>query len=149
MRIAFDSNIMIYAEGSEDSPKRAIANALVDSIHADDLLIPIQAAGELRRWLVGKAKLSRQEAVKRSELWIARYPTQVTDKEVFLAAGELMVGHNLQVWDSVMLAAAWAGGASVFLSEDLQDGFKWRGVTVANPFAEKPIKMVRDILGQH
>jgi predicted nucleic acid-binding protein len=148
MRYAFDSNVMIYAEGSEETQKRVIANALIAAIHGDDLLIPMQAAGELRRWLIGKGKLSRSEAVERSNRWIEKYATQATDKEVYVAAGELMTDHALQAWDSIVLAAAWTGGANVLLSEDMQDGFRWRGVTIANPFAEKPIQIVRDILGR-
>ena len=149
MRIALDSNVMIYAEGSEDSEKRVIADRLIVAIHAYDLLIPIQAIGELRKWYVGKGRLTRNVAVARSSIWLERYETQASDKEVCIAAGELMSKHELQVWDSMILAAAWVGRASVLLSEDMQDGFKWRGVTVANPFAERPLKVVRDLLEHH
>jgi hypothetical protein len=34
-----------------------------------------------------------------------------------------------------MISAAAEGGCRLLLSEDLQDGFSWRGVTIANPFA--------------
>lgn len=123
-----------------------MALALIDAIHAVDLLIPLQAACELRRWLIGKARVPKPEAVERSNLWISNYPTQATDKSVFLAAGELMSVHGFQAWDAIVLAAASAGGASVLLSEDMQDGFKWRGVAIANPFVEKPSPIVQRIL---
>jgi predicted nucleic acid-binding protein len=148
MRVALDSNVMIYAEGVSDAHRRHLALEIVDAIHATELLIPLQAVGELRRWLAGKGGLAKSEAVERSNRWIAEYPTQDTDQDVFLAAGELMIGHNLQAWDSIILAAAWAGGASVLLSEDMQDGFKWRGITVANPFLERPTQLVKDILSK-
>jgi predicted nucleic acid-binding protein len=35
-----------------------------------------------------------------------------------------------------MLAAAADAGCRLLLSEDLQEGFTWRGVTVVNPFAD-------------
>ena len=54
--------------------------------------------------------------------------------------------HGFQAWDAIVLAAASAGGASVLLSEDMQDGFKWRGVAIANPFVEKPSPIVQRIL---
>jgi predicted nucleic acid-binding protein len=34
-----------------------------------------------------------------------------------------------------VLAAAAEAGCRLLLSEDLQDGFTWQGVTVTNPFA--------------
>ena len=43
-----------------------------------------------------------------------------------------------------MLAAAEAAGAHLLLSEDLHDGFVWRGVTVSNPFAPAASKAALD-----
>jgi predicted nucleic acid-binding protein len=34
-----------------------------------------------------------------------------------------------------VLAASAEAGCRLLLSEDLQEGFTWRGVTVTNPFA--------------
>jgi predicted nucleic acid-binding protein len=41
----------------------------------------------------------------------------------------------LGVWDAVVLAATSKAGCRVLLSEDLQEGFTWGGVTVVDPFA--------------
>jgi predicted nucleic acid-binding protein len=50
-------------------------------------------------------------------------------------ATDLASAHGLSIWDSVIFAAAADAGCRLLLSEDLQEGFTWRGVTVANPFA--------------
>jgi predicted nucleic acid-binding protein len=55
---------------------------------------------------------------------------------VLLDAMELAVAHKFARWDAIMLAAAAASGCRVFLSEDMQDGFTWRGVTIRNPFRQ-------------
>lgn len=34
-----------------------------------------------------------------------------------------------------MLSASAEAGAAMLLSEDMQDGFVWRGLTVVNPYA--------------
>ena len=52
-----------------------------------------------------------------------------------IAATDLAVAHQLGIWDAIVLSAAADAGCRLLLSEDLQDGFTWRGVTVANPFA--------------
>jgi hypothetical protein len=41
------------------------------------------------------------------------------------------------------LAVAAKGSCRLLLSEDLQDGFSWRGVTVANPFAAVRLHCLR------
>jgi predicted nucleic acid-binding protein len=52
-----------------------------------------------------------------------------------IAATDLAAQHQLGIWDSVILAAAADAGCRLLLSEDMQDGFTWNGVTIANPFA--------------
>lgn len=39
-----------------------------------------------------------------------------------------------------------AQGADLLLSEDLQDGFAWRGVTIVNPFADVPHPLLTALL---
>jgi predicted nucleic acid-binding protein len=46
----------------------------------------------------------------------------------------LVNAHQFQVWDAVIWSAARAAGATLFLSEDLQDGLSLDGMRVANPF---------------
>ena len=48
---------------------------------------------------------------------------------------DLASDRGLTIWDSVVLAASAEAECRLLLSEDLQEGFTWRGVTVANPFA--------------
>ena len=50
-------------------------------------------------------------------------------------AMDLAAHHNLTVWDSVVLAAE--AECRLLLSEDLNEGFTWRGVTITNPFAPR------------
>ena len=52
---------------------------------------------------------------------------------------ELATSHQLSLWDAIMLAAAAQAGCRLLLSEDMQDGFTWRGVTVRNPFTTAPL----------
>jgi hypothetical protein len=45
-----------------------------------------------------------------------------------------------------MISVAAEGGCRVLLSGDLQDGFSWRGVTVANPFASTRHRLLDALL---
>lgn len=47
---------------------------------------------------------------------------------------DLSTIHEMRIWDAVMLSVAASAGCRLLLSEDLQDGFTWRGVIATNPF---------------
>jgi predicted nucleic acid-binding protein len=51
------------------------------------------------------------------------------------AAVDLAADHQLGIWDAVILAAACAAGSRLLLSEDLQQGSTWGGVTIVDPLA--------------
>ena len=53
-----------------------------------------------------------------------------------LAALDLAVDHRLQFWDALIVTVAAEARRRLLLSEDMPDGFLWRGVTVVIPFAE-------------
>ena len=55
MLIALDSNILIYAEGINDERRRLLATLLLDAIGPGNLVLPLQAAGEVFRALLKSA----------------------------------------------------------------------------------------------
>jgi len=67
--------------------------------------------------------------------WRDAAPVVETSAEAMLAAADLATDHQLGIWDAVILSAASRSGCRLLLSEDLQEGFTWAGVTVVNPFA--------------
>lgn len=50
------------------------------------------------------------------------------------SAFDLTVDHGLQIWDALILAVTAENRCRILLTEDMQDEFTWRGVTVVNPF---------------
>ena len=67
--------------------------------------------------------------------WRDAYSVVETSASVIVNAMDLASDHGLTIWDSVVLAASAEAECRLLLSEDLQDGFTWRVVTVTNPFA--------------
>jgi len=63
-----------------------------------------------------------------------------------LSAIDLAGDHRLSIWDSVVISVASEAGCRLLLSEDLQDGFTWGGVTVANPFASQQHPLLASLL---
>ena len=66
-----------------------------------------------------------------------------TSSGILMDAMELSATYQFALWDAIMLAAAAASGCRWSLSEDMQDGFTWRGVTIRNPFADSSPRMFR------
>jgi predicted nucleic acid-binding protein len=64
----------------------------------------------------------------------------------FQAAMDLAIDHSLQIWDALIMAVAAENRCRLLLSEDLQNGFIWKGVTVVNPFAAPPSPLLENIL---
>ena len=135
MRVALDTNVLAYAEGVNGVPMKKAALELVQRLPEGTALLPVQVLGELFNLLVRKAERSPAKARKAILSWRDAFPLIETSAEVMLAATDLATDHQLGIWDSVILSAAAESGCRLLLTEDLQEGFTWKGVTVTNPFA--------------
>lgn len=135
MRVAFDTNILVYAEGLNGIVRKKSTLELVQKLPQDLIVLPVQALGELFNVLVRKGGRSAEEARLSVLGWRDSYDVAETTAKVLISATELASQHRLGIWDSVIVATAADAGCRLVLSEDLQDGFTWTGVTVANPFA--------------
>ncbi len=147
MRIALDTNILVYAENINGPEPRDAALALIAGLTAETVLVPMQVLGELFHVLVRKGARSPEEARAAFLRWRSTFETISTNEDAFLAAADLSVDHKIMIWDAVILSAAADARCGLFLSEDLQDGFVWRGLTVANPFAPKRHPLIDAALG--
>ena len=137
MFVALDTNILAYAEGLNGAPMKQKALAVVEKLSPESTLLPVQILGELYSVLVRKAGRSRSKAREAVLHWGDAFPLIETSSSVLLAATDLSADHQLTLWDAVVLSAAADAGCRLLLSEHLQDGFTWSGVTVTNPFSTK------------
>lgn len=133
-RVAVDTNILVYAAGFGDAPRCAAADAVLRFI-AGRLAVPVQVMGELFNVLARKARLPLDDIAHRLALLGAGADVLATTPAAFSRACELAAEHRIQIWDAVIMAVVEAEDCEVLLSEDLQDGFQWRRLTIINPFA--------------
>jgi predicted nucleic acid-binding protein len=138
MRVALDTNILAYAEGVNDDGRRDQAIALTDRLTQLTVFIPVQVLGELFRVLVLKGGRSAGQARERVIGWGDSFTLIETSQPVLHAAIDLAEAHQFSVWDAIVVAAAAKAECRLLLSEDMQDGFTWNGVTIANPFSATP-----------
>lgn len=146
MRIAFDTNVLAYAEGVNGTERRDAALALIRRVPHGAAVVPVQVLGELFNVLVRKGGKSRSEARDALLSWRDTFPVVETSPEGMLAAVDLATDHQLGLWDAVILSVASQSGCRLLLSEDLQEGFTWGSVTVVNPFTSPQHGLLRALL---
>lgn len=135
MRLTLDTNILAYAEGVNGATKKKSALEIIAKLPAGSTFLPVQVLGELFHVLVRKAGRPPERARAAILSWQDSFPLIETSPAILIAGDDLAARHGLSIWDAVIFAAAAAAGCRLLLSEDLQPGFTWNGVTVANPFA--------------
>jgi predicted nucleic acid-binding protein len=146
MRLALDTNVLAYAEGVNGGARRDTALTLVQRLPQHLVVLPVQVLGELFNVLVRKAGRSRSDARDAILSWCDAFLLAETSPEVMLKAADLATDHQLGIWDAIVLSAASQAGCRLLLSEDLQDGFTWGGVTVTNPFGAAPHALLDSLL---
>jgi len=147
-KVALDSDILVYIEGVNGVARSKDAAHVVAQLPRENAFVPVQVLGELFRVLIRKAKYSPRRARTVVLDYLDIFRTIETSPSVMVSAADLALEHGLDIWDAVILAAAASVGCRLLLSEDLQDGFTWNGVTVANPFAAKRNKLLDRLLGE-
>ncbi|CAN5300429.1 PIN domain-containing protein [soil metagenome] len=143
---AIDTNILVYAEGVNGPEKSAIANSLLDRLAPVDITLAVQTLGELFHVLTRKTRYTPAQASAAVGLWRQQYTIVPTSVAVFENASSLAASSGYQIWDAVILAAAAEAGCRLLLSEDMHEGFVYRGVTIANPFAERLHPLLASLL---
>ena len=144
--VALDTNILAYAEHTNGEAMKLAALGVVGGLDPESTFIPAQALGELFNVLVKKARRSRADAEKAVLSWGDTFPIIETTSSVVLAAMTLARDHQLAFWDALILSSASDARCRLLLSEDLQDGFSWGGVTVTNPFGPSRHPLLEGLL---
>ena len=62
-------------------------------------------------------------------------------------AAAIRLIEQLHILDALIVAVAAENRCRILLSEDLQAGFTWRGVTVVNPFAAPSSPLLASLIG--
>ncbi len=133
VRCSLDSNILIYAALEPGSEKGQRA-ADVIRMAAPHGVLAVQALLEFIAVVRRRAPELTARAVDQAAAWATVFEIAPTDAAVLAGASRLVTAHRFQVWDAVIWSAARAAGATVLVTEDLQDGLTLEAMTVINPF---------------
>ncbi len=146
MRVALDTNILAYAEGLGDTVRCTSAVRLIEQLPSELVLLPAQTLGELFRVLTGKAKRSAEQSREAIMTWTDTFEIADSSWTAFQAGIDLVIDHQLQIWDALIMAVAAENYCRLLISEDMQNGFTWRGITIVNPFSKPSSLLLEKIL---
>lgn len=148
MRAAVDTNVLLYAEGLDDLARQDRAVEVLAQIPEGRLVIPVQVLAETFHVLVRKSTRPTTAIRAAIDEWALKGEVVDTSAAVLSSALDLSVAHQLSTWEAIVMAAAADAGCDLPLSEDLHAGFRWRGVTVVDPFAEPMSPLLDAFLDQ-
>ena len=131
-----DANVLVHARDPRDAIKNARAGEWIRMLWNEQRgRTSVQVLSEY--FDVISRKFARQ--IRREDAWddvqrVLAWNPQSIDNEVLVNARGLQERHGLSWWDCLIVAAAQAQGCVLLLTEDMQDGADYSGVSVRNPF---------------
>jgi len=131
-----DTNVFVYSLDAAHPSKRTIADEWIRALWRQRSgRTSTQVLNELYVTLTRKLKVR----VDDDEAWDAvsalfAWEPLPSDRAVLARAREIQRRYGTSWWDSLIVAAAQMQDCAVLLSEDLQAGMNFGGVTVQNPF---------------
>ncbi|MGJ5139652.1 PIN domain-containing protein [Bradyrhizobium oligotrophicum] len=131
MNAFFDSNILVYAYSTDPRRDRAV------DVIADGGVISVQVLNEFTNVLRRKQKLDWPTIEAALSSIVFRFPdARPLTTATHAAAVALARDHGLQFYDALIVAAALEAGCDTLVSEDLQHGRSFGGLTIVNPFLQ-------------
>lgn len=140
-----DTNVLVYArDRSEEEKQRRAAAWMAALWETRRGRLSHQVLQEYYVTTTSKLDPPRNVADAREDTWALRsWKPHAPDYETMEIAWEVQARFRISWWDALIVAAAVRGRSRWLLSEDLQDGQDFMGVTVVDPFRHAP----EEILG--
>lgn len=131
-----DTNVFVYARHAHETVKRPVAAEWIARLWSARIgRTSVQVLTECYSVLTRAASpnVPADVAWDYVQSLLAWNPLPV-DGALLPRAIDIQRSHRLNWWDCLIVSSAQQQGCSVLLTEDLQDGAVFGGVTVRNPF---------------
>ena len=131
-----DTNVLVYAEASDEPAKQRIALDLLKQLfETTSGVLSTQVLQEYCNVAIKKLKLPPAHILAQLDLYEQFEVVQVTPA-IIRSGLDLHQTRSVSFYDAIVLASAQMAGCSVLLSEDMNAGELVGGVRVINPFLE-------------
>ena len=132
-----DTNVLVYLFDSDAPRKQARARSVLSEV-ADSAMVSTQVLGEF--YVTVTRKLERplpEDQAQAAVDALCELKVRPIHQGLVKAAIRRSKASRLSYWDALIVETAVEAEAAVLLTEDLQDGQRFDGVRVANPFLQK------------
>ncbi len=129
-----DTNILLYAYDLDAPAKRQIAQALLEKawLQSGQTAVSVQVLQEFHYNFVRKGFPATEATILVHDF--SAWPIVENTLPLFHSSLNEQARWKISLWDSLILAAARASGASELLTENLNHGQDYDGLKVINPF---------------
>jgi len=144
--VSIDTNVLIYSIDSSDAAKQEIADGVVERLIAARGCMPLQCLSEFYALTTRKRLITPHQAervVERMLMSLVIVSAEALLMSLVIVSAEaldvveamhLQQQHGMQYFDALLIATARRVGCTLFLTEDMQHGRSFGGITVDNPF---------------
>jgi predicted nucleic acid-binding protein len=144
--IAFDSNILVYAQLETDPQDRhRKANELIAATIGISAIVSMQVLGEFFNVCRRKLGRSPHQAIDQVNDYLVAFSCPQTESQDLFDAAILSDRHGLQFFDALIVCIASRCGAKALLTEDMHDGLVLGDVRIVNPFNPANAEIVADL----
>ena len=133
-RSFIDTNILVYAEASDEPAKQQAALALLKQLYETATgVLSTQVLQEYCNVALKKLKLSAGHIRAQLDLYEQFEIVQVTPA-IIRTGLDLHQIRSISFYDALIMASAETAGCNVLLSEDMNTGETISGIRILNPF---------------
>jgi predicted nucleic acid-binding protein len=134
VRSLLDTNVLVYADASDEPEKQKCAIALITATRsAGTAVLSTQVLQEYVNVALRKLRLPH-ELIRQRIGFYRRFDMVTTSADLIAGALDLHALRSLSFYDALVVQAAIVGGCERVLSEDMQHGAVLGGVRIENPF---------------
>jgi predicted nucleic acid-binding protein len=134
-RSFIDTNVLVYAEASDEPLKQRVALALLKGLYEQGLgVLSTQVLQEYCNVALKKLRLPAQYVRSQLDVYEQFEVVQVTPA-IIRAGLDLHQTRSVSFFDAIVLASAHASGCNVIWTEDMNVGEVVNGVRISNPFS--------------
>jgi predicted nucleic acid-binding protein len=131
-----DTNVAVYAYDSSAGNKQTTAQQVLrDAAAASEGVISVQVLGEFFHATVTRKKILEISKARIALAALRHLDVVSVDKAMVEKAIDFHERFQLRYWDALIISAAKLSGCRTVMSEDLNEGQKYDGVAIVNPFS--------------
>jgi predicted nucleic acid-binding protein len=136
MKIALDTNIIVYVYDRRQSTKSDTCNEISKLwLNRTDNNLALQVLAELTHVLRRRVRMNGDDIATILGVYSRLPQLYAYTHEDVLSANQMATEGLFSTWDALLISASERAGVTHLISEDMQDGFRYKTLEIVTPFA--------------